>query len=136
MTNNVVEILKGVVGELREMAKSEVIVGQPITVGDKTVIPVVKLSLGFGAGGGQSESGKDGAGFGGGGGGGIRIEPSAFIIMDSEGIRLLPVKRGNIEGIIEAIPDLAAKFSQLKDKLKADKGDGHKERGKGAADEA
>ncbi len=73
MANNVVEILKGVVGELREISKSETVVGKPITVGDKTVIPVVKISVGFGAGGGQGESEKTGTGFGGGGGGGARI---------------------------------------------------------------
>ena len=42
MSNNVVDILKGVVGELREIAKSETVIGKPVTVGDKTVIPVVK----------------------------------------------------------------------------------------------
>ena len=51
--NNVVDILKGVVSELKEMARSESIVGDPITVGDKTVIPIVKINVGFGAGGGQ-----------------------------------------------------------------------------------
>ncbi len=85
MSNNVVDILKGVVGELREISKSETIIGQPITVGNRTVIPVVKISVGFGAGGGQGEDEKKGSGFGGGGGGGARIEPAAFIIMDDSG---------------------------------------------------
>jgi len=58
MSNNVVEILKGVVGELREIAKSETVIGEPVTVGDRTVIPVVKISVGFGAGGGQGEDEK------------------------------------------------------------------------------
>jgi uncharacterized spore protein YtfJ len=102
MSNNVVEILKGVVGELKEMAQSESIIGDPITVGEKTVIPVVKLSAGFGAGGGQGESDKTGSGYGGGGGGGVRIEPAAFIIMDKEGISLLPAKKGSWENLVEA----------------------------------
>lgn len=119
MSNNVVEILKGVVGELKEMSKSESIVGDPITVGDKTVIPIVKLSVGFGAGGGQGEHEKTGAGFGGGGGGGARIEPAAFIIMDAEGIRLLPAKKGSWEGLVESIPGLAKKISSLKEKMKS-----------------
>ena len=55
MANNVVEILQGVVGELKDMARSESIIGEAITIGDKTVIPVVKISVGFGAGGGQGE---------------------------------------------------------------------------------
>ncbi len=121
MANNVVEILKGVVGELKEMAQSEAIVGDPITVGDKTVIPVVKLSVGFGAGGGQGEDDKARSGFGGGGGGGATIEPAAFIIMDKEGIKLLPVKKGSWENLIDTIPAIAKKISKLKDKFTSDK---------------
>ena len=119
--NNVVEILKGVVGELKDMARSESIVGEAITVGDKTVIPVVKLSVGFGAGGGQGEDEKKRAGFGGGGGGGASIEPAAFIIMDKDGIQLLPAKKGSWEGVIDAIPGIARKISKLKDKFTSDK---------------
>ena len=64
MSNNVVDVLKGVVSELREIARTETIVGQAITVGDKTVIPVIKVSVGFGAGGGQGESEKGSTDFG------------------------------------------------------------------------
>jgi uncharacterized spore protein YtfJ len=120
MANNVVEILQGVVGELKQMAQSESIIGDPITVGDKTVIPVVKLSVGFGAGGGQGEDEKKRAGFGGGGGGGASIEPAAFIIMDKDGITLLPAKKGSWEGLIESIPGIAKKIGKLKDKFKSD----------------
>lgn len=122
MSSNVVEILHSVVGELKEMARSESIVGDPITVGDKTVIPVVKMTVGFGAGGGQGEAEKKGSGFGGGGGGGVSIEPAAFIIMDKDGISLLPAKKGSWESLIEAIPGVAVKIAQLKDKFKSDKG--------------
>lgn len=118
--NNVVDILKGVVGELREISKSETIIGEPITVGNRTVIPVVKISVGFGAGGGQGQDDKRGSGFGGGGGGGARIEPAAFIIMDEKGISLLPAQKGRWGEIIDAIPDFARKFSHWKDKFKSE----------------
>lgn len=125
MSNNVVDILRGVVGELKEMAKSQTIIGEAITIGDKTVIPVVKVSVGFGAGGGQGEADKTGSGFGGGGGGGAKIEPAAFIIMDDEGIKLLPAKKGKWDELVDAIPGIAKKISKLKDKFKTeDEGDG------------
>ena len=123
MANNVVEILKGVVGELREISKSETIVGEPITVGDKTVIPIVKISVGFGAGGGQGEHEKQGSGFGGGGGGGAKIEPAAFIIMDKDGISLLPATKGKWEGLIDSIPGLAKKIGKFKDQFASDNDD-------------
>jgi uncharacterized spore protein YtfJ len=120
MANNVVDILKSVVGELKDIARSETIIGQPVTVGEQTVIPVVKISVGFGAGGGQGEQEKNGGGFGGGGGGGARIEPIAFIIMDKSGVSLLPVAKGKWEGLIEAIPGFAKKLSKLKDQFKSE----------------
>ncbi|MEA3296249.1 MAG: spore germination protein GerW family protein [candidate division Zixibacteria bacterium] len=122
MANNVVDILKGVVGELKEVAKSETVIGEPVTVGDRTVLPVMKISFGFGAGGGQKEGDKDDQ-FGGGGGGGARIEPAAFIIMDEKGISLLPVAKGKWDTIIDAIPGIAGKLSKLKEKFKSDKSD-------------
>lgn len=117
MANNVVDILKGVVGELKEVARSETIVGEAVTVGDQTVIPIVKISFGFGAGGGQRDSGKADQ-YGGGGGGGARIEPAAFIIMDENGARILPAGKGKWDSIIEAIPGVAKKFSQVAEKIK------------------
>lgn len=111
--NNVVEILKAVVGEIRDMARSETIIGEPVTVGKRTVIPITKISFGFGAGGGQGESGKVGEGFGGGGGGGAKIEPAAFIIMDEDGVSLLPATKGSWESLINAIPGVASKLADL-----------------------
>ena len=113
MSNNVVDVLKGVVGELKEIANSETIIGEAITVGDKTVVPVIKVTFGFGAGGGQGESEKVGGGFGGGGGGGAKIEPAAFIIMDEKGIKLLMAgKGGKWDQIIDAIPAITNKIGK------------------------
>lgn len=117
--NNVVEILKSVVGELKDVARSETIIGDPVTVGKTTVIPIVKISFGFGAGGGQGDDSKR-TGFGGGGGGGARIEPAAFIIMDESGVSLLPVGKGKWDTIIDAIPNIAKKISKLRDKFKSE----------------
>jgi len=119
--NNVVEILKGVVGELREIAKSETVIGEPITAGETTILPVVKVSVGFGAGGGQGEDDKRG-GFGGGGGGGAKIEPAGFIIVTKDDVKFLPAGKGKWEGVIDAIPGLAKKISNWKSKVKADAG--------------
>lgn len=120
--NKVSQILKDIVGELKDIASSQTVVGEPITVQDKTVIPVVKISVGFGAGGGQGESKEKIGGFGGGGGGAARIEPSAFIIMDKEKISLLSAKPGKLDALVEAVPGLFTKIRDLREKLKKEKG--------------
>lgn len=121
--NRVSEILKDIVGELKDIARSQTIIGEPITVGNKTVIPVVKISVGFGAGGGQGEAHEKAGGFGGGGGGGARIEPSAFIIMDGDKIQLLLAKPGKLDTLIDAVPGLFGKIRDVRDKLKREKGE-------------
>ncbi len=118
--NKVSEILKDIVGELKNIATSQTVVGEPITVNEKTVIPVVKISLGFGAGGGQGVKGEQ-SGFGGGGGGAAKIEPSAFIIMDEKKISLLSAKPGKLDALVEAVPGLFGKIKDIRDSLKKDK---------------
>ncbi len=121
--NRVSEILKDIVGELKEIASSQTVVGEPITIGDRTVVPVVKISVGFGAGGGQGEYPNKGGGFGGGGGGAARIEPSAFIIMDKEKISLLSAKPGKLDALVEAVPGLIGKIRDIKGKISKGKSD-------------
>jgi len=118
MSSNVMDVIKGIVGELKEMASAQSVIGEAVTVGDKTVIPVVKVSVGFGAGGAEGSKEKSGTGFGAGGGGGCIIEPAAFIIMDKTGISLLPAKPGKIDSLVEAIPGVVSKIMGLRDKLK------------------
>ncbi len=116
MTNNVMEVITGIVGELKQIATASNVIGTPVTVGDKTVVPVVKVSVGFGAGGGQGEKDKAG-GFGAGGGGGCVVEPAAFIIMDSTGITLLPAKPGKLDTLVEAIPGVVNKILDMRGKI-------------------
>ncbi len=125
--NRVSEILKDIVGELKEIASSQTVVGEPITIGDKTVVPVVKISVGFGAGGGQGEYPSKGGGFGGGGGGAAKIEPSAFIIMDKDRISLLSAKPGKLDALVEAVPGLIGKIRDIKGKISKDKKEPHEE---------
>ncbi len=118
MANNVMEVITGIVGELKQIASAESIIGEAVTVGGKTVVPIVKISVGFGAGGGEGEKEKSVGGYGAGGGGGCIVEPAGFIIMDETGISLLPAKPGKIDSIVEAIPGVVNKIMNLKDKIK------------------
>ncbi|MEW5701854.1 MAG: spore germination protein GerW family protein [Candidatus Zixiibacteriota bacterium] len=120
---SVVQILQTIVGELRAMARSETIVGNPVTSGARTVIPISKISVGFGAGGGEGSRVDKGSGFGGGGGGGVMMEPAAFLVLDADRVYLLSTRKpGAIEAILDAAPDLMETIKNLTAK-KVDKGD-------------
>ena len=114
MENPAQELIKSILEELKAIAKTETIVGEPITIGDKTIVPVCKITLGFGAGGGTGGAKDKGEGTGSGGGGGVAIFPAAFIVIKGDEVSVLGVKPGKWEYILEAIPGIIEKFREGK----------------------
>ncbi|MBS1271733.1 MAG: putative spore protein YtfJ [Candidatus Marinimicrobia bacterium] len=108
------ELIKTVLPELRQIAKGQTVVGEPIQAGESTVIPVSKVSVGFGAGGGGSDEAK---GTGSGTGGGAMIEPIAFIVITDGKVQLVPLtsKDTTIGKVIDLVPDILDRVG-LKDK--------------------
>lgn len=106
------EILKGLIGELKDLAKTETIVGAPIAVGEYVIVPISRVSLGVGAGGGVGEAdGKNvkraGSGEGGGGGGGIRLNPVALVAVRGGELTIHRLGAGGALGrTVERMPDL------------------------------
>jgi uncharacterized spore protein YtfJ len=101
-------LLKDLIGELKTIAKTETIVGTPITAGEFTIIPVSRVSLGVGAGGGTGETEKKvSSGEGGGGGGGIRIVPVALVAVRGGELSVHMLGRGASLGhTVEKLPEL------------------------------
>ncbi|HVP36693.1 MAG TPA: spore germination protein GerW family protein [Terriglobales bacterium] len=114
MDNPAKELIKSMLDELKTIAKTASIVGEPITIGDKTIVPVCKITLGFGAGGGTGGTKEKGEGTGSGGGGGVVIFPAAFIVIKGNEVSVLGVKPGKWEYILEAVPGLIDKLSELR----------------------
>jgi uncharacterized spore protein YtfJ len=105
------DILKSLIGELRNLAKTETIVGAPITMGEYVIVPISRVSLGVGAGGGVGESdGKEkrgGSGEGGGGGGGIRMNPVALVAVRGGELSVHRLGAGGSLGrTVERMPDV------------------------------
>jgi sporulation protein YtfJ len=102
------ELIKNVMNELETLMQTKTVVGDPISAGDYTVIPVSKVSFGFGAGGGSGS--KDTKSSGEGVGGGWSIEPLAFFVVGTEGARLYSLK--NEETVMGKLFDLAPKVAE------------------------
>ena len=106
------DILKSLIGELKELAKTETIVGAPISMGEFTIVPISRVSLGVGAGGGAGEVDaqalkKGRSGEGGGGGGGIRMSPVALVAVRGSEISVHRLGVGGSLGrTVERMPDL------------------------------
>lgn len=111
------ELLEAIAAKVREMAKTETIVGEPIVLGDVTLVPVTRVMVGFGGGSGgdvdaKSDKAQKAAGSGGGGGGGVRVEPAAFIVLQRGEVSIMavPGKRGALAELVDQVPELVEKL--------------------------
>ena len=119
------DLLTNMVEEMRQVAKTETVIGDPIEVAGNTIIPVSRVSLGFGGGTGHGEgddpkSHTKGLGEGGGGAGGIRIEPAAFIVIKEGKLEVVgvPNKRTSLDELIDRAPELVDKFVKTRNEAK------------------
>ena len=107
-------LVKTTLEEIEKVLTTRTVVGEPITIEDRTLIPLISVGFGFGAGGGsgKGEAKQKGEGEGGGTGGGAWVKPVAVIIIDKEGVRIEPIRGGlstAIEKIGETIPRMMEK---------------------------
>ncbi|MFA5111999.1 MAG: spore germination protein GerW family protein [Desulfobaccales bacterium] len=110
MTSPASEIIGKLMEDLKTVAKTETILGQEIKVGEFTLIPVSRISLGVGAGGGKGTDNKK-EGEGGGGGGGVMVTPIAFIVIKGGDISFHGIKRGGtLDGLFEHLPEITEKI--------------------------
>ncbi|MGN0252181.1 MAG: GerW family sporulation protein [Oliverpabstia sp.] len=86
---------------------TKTVVGDAITVGENIILPLVDVSFAVGAGA-FSDNGKNN----GGGGMGGKITPSAVLVINKSGTKLVNVRNQDaITKILDMIPDLAEKFT-------------------------
>ena len=89
------------------------VIGNPISVGDGTVIiPVSKVSFGFGGGGNEFEKkNTSGTRFGGGIGGGASVKAEAFLVINNDNVRLIPMDGASspIDKVIDMVPGIIDK---------------------------
>ncbi len=120
---SVENMLDSLSDRLRIFAESVKIVGEPITHGDKIIIPVISVSTGFAGAGGGGKGGKQAEGQGsvGAGGAGIRISPQGFLVITDEDVKLLGFgTKTRVESLANAIPNILDKVRTLKDSGKGE----------------
>lgn len=110
-------LVRGTVAELERMLDAKHVIGEPMTFGDTTVIPLVSMGFGFGAGSGggkDAQTGSSGGGGGGGGGGGIK--PIAVLVVNGEGVTLsrIPDAPSGLDKLGGAVADALGKLGDRK----------------------
>ena len=109
---------------MRQLVDVSTIVGEPIVLSDDiTVIPVSKVTYGFASGGSDFPSKNNTQLFGGGGGAGITINPVAFLVLKNGEVTLKHITANDnaAERIVNMVPDVIDKFTEVVGKVKSGK---------------
>jgi uncharacterized spore protein YtfJ len=113
-------LVKTTLSEIEKVLNTKTIVGDPVKIGETTIVPLISIGFGFGAGGGsgRGDSKQKGEGTGGGTGGGAWVRPVALIILNDQGVRVEPIIGrfgGALEKIGEIIPSAIDKWRERKE---------------------
>ena len=112
---------------IKDMINVDTIIGDPIQASnDIVIIPISKVSFGFAAGGSEfkgetvdeyNKKDKDEQiqyrlPFGGGAGAGVSISPVAFLVIQGNVVKLMPVNHStSFDRLLDYIPDLFEKLN-------------------------
>lgn len=112
---------------IKEMVDVNTIVGEPVQSPDGTVIiPISRVTFGFAAGGSEfrgvfeEEKGAERneevevrLPFGGGSGAGVCIHPMAFLVVNKDNIKLLPINvNASLDKVLDFIPEMVEKLNE------------------------
>ncbi len=128
---------------IQDMIDVNTIIGEPIeTSNNIIIIPISKVGFGFAAGGSEfkgetideySRKEKEEAiqyrlPFGGGAGAGVSISPIAFLVVQQNNVKLLPVNHSSaIDKLLDYVPDLMEKMNSYLNKSMQNKKEEKKE---------
>ncbi len=113
--NKINSIMEVNMEKLRAMVDADTIIGTQVTVGDITLVPVSKVSFGTACGGSDFPNKHSQDVFGGGGGAGVSITPVAFIAINGDNVKMLPIYNdmNSIDKAINMAPELIDKIKEL-----------------------
>jgi uncharacterized spore protein YtfJ len=115
----VADITRTTLAEIEKVLTTRTVVGEPMTIEGVTIIPLISVGFGFGAGGGsgKGELRQKGEGNIGGTGGGAWVRPVALVVIDKDGTRIEPVRRGlssMVERMADTVPRVVEKIVDRK----------------------
>jgi len=128
------KLLDHLVDSLQVLTQSSRVVGDPIIVGDFTIVPLIQVDFGFGGGGGGGEEMLKGRsrGSGEGGGAGGTVHPVALLVLHKEEIRVYSLPsatpapapgsgaqelghKSSLGELVASIPEILTRLKKKKD---------------------
>ena len=112
--NNTQESLKMLFSKMEDFVTTKTVVGEPVTMGEITLIPLMDVSVGIATGvtatsaGANKGKGKDS----GAGGMSAKMSPAAMIVINKDSVQLVNVKnQESTSKLVDMIPGILSKFN-------------------------
>lgn len=125
-------LMNTAMSSIQNMIDVNTIIGEPIETNNNVIIiPVSKVGFGFAAGGSEfrgeaineynkkekEEQIQYKLPFGGGAGAGVSINPVAFIVVQQNNVKLLPIEHcSSVDRLLDYIPDVIEKMNNYLNK--------------------
>ena len=107
---NISDNINNIFARLEEFIKTKTVVGEPMQIGEVTIVPFIDISFGVGTGGGSGSEGDGNQGTGGGAGSGGKVSPTAVLVIKADKVELLSInKSANLERLVQLVPDILDK---------------------------
>ncbi len=118
MESNVSKNLKELFVAMQEFLAKKTVVGEPITIGNIIIVPLLDISFGIGGGSEQKKDQKEAVG----GGMGGSITPNSLLILKDGQPQIVNIKnQENVGKVIDMIPGIISQLGLDKMVKKEDK---------------
>lgn len=122
-------LMHSAMSSIKEMIDVDTIIGDPIyTENGISIIPISKVSFGFVSGGSEfkgetineytkrekEEEIQYKLPFGGGSGAGVTLNPVAFLVINQDNVKLLPIDHSSaVDRLLDYVPDLMERVNEV-----------------------
>ncbi len=108
MANDFTTTVSSLFQGMDKFLTTKTVVGEPTTIGDTIILPLVDVSFGVAAGAFSNENKNNGAG-----GLGGKMTASAVLVIKNDQIRLVNVKnQDTVTKVLDMVPDLIDRFQK------------------------
>ena len=126
--NPIEGLMDTTMNSIKDMIDVNTIIGKPIEINNGVIIPLSKVTFGFASGGSEfnsetidnynrkdtEESIEYKLPFGGGSGAAVNISPIAFLVVQKDNVKLLPIDHSSsVDKLLDYVPDIMEKANEL-----------------------
>ena len=117
MENNFKDNMESIFSNFEKFLRTETVIGEPIAIGEVTLVPIISVGFGCGAGSGTGGDKNNIEGNGVGGGGAAYIKPDAVVVIKNGDVSILPIKnKSNFENLLNMVPEIVSKVNKKENK--------------------